>query len=1654
MAFVVPVFTFTGQLLAGQAFGGALIGAAAGFVANVTLALAVNSVVANNTKPKDQGSLIDLALDASAPRRLVIGKRMTGGVLVDWYLAGSNNTKLYLPVYLSEGPCGQITRVFAGGREVWSTPLVHGVRTTIPDFRSGGDRLWLTYYDGRAGQTADATLVALGQGWTSNNTMEGCAYVVIECQWDSDNLRQPPQLTFEMEGAKLYDRRLDTTAGGSGSHRIDNPSTWAWSDNPMVALDHFLLGRYWNGRRTFGIGLSADEVPYDRFAAQANVCDEDVDLQAGGTQKRYRANGFMFANDDYANTITKLCIAMAARAADFGGRFGVIGVESRTPVLTIDDADLIADSVETYTPKRSWSDLVGAVEGRYQDPAQLYQPVDFPRVTDAAWDAEDGGEPKVLTLDLEFETNVERAQRLALLKARAERRQATLKGVYPLRAIELERGDWFVRTGAKWGEDGKTFEVVERILNTENFTVSIVAQEVDAADSAWDESTAQDGPPTPIASTDALSAVAAPSLTVTSNPIVGAASNTPAIKVAFTNPTDPRVISMFIEVVRDSDGLKVATVPVTIPDADEEVIIQNGIADGVDYTVQAKFLTPGLSSGWSDPEGVTTGSTYAVGEADSVDWPNVTNSLGTRPANNATVGARSGTNLYRTDGTTVLTQAEVRTAEGVAASIASQGGLATLNFTTLGTNVRLADGSTSATNALLVTSLGTAAAIASQGALATLGQVNLGASGRVYRDDGTTRLTDALAVTALGTAAAIAGQTAWATLTTATEQNLVSYPNGKGNSAAASTIGWGSSGGHAPASPWYMADYAPGGGRYFYEEWVSGYSSATARYHTISINVAPGTYTLSMRGSTSLTGVVFYVQAYNGVTWLASSGQAALVNSTRNSVTVVAPTGTTRVEIAIQIPAQNSSGAYRNLLAREIKLELGSTATAYLNERLDAEAGANVTETRTAAAIASQGGLATLSFVTIGTNLRRADGSTTATEALIVTSLGTASAITGQGWGATASESAASNAQLPLGDNLLINTDWARSTEGWVGGWDGNTGLSVSRGLAENLSSPFDQSGQVRTYYTFVSGTPAANTVADGLVNGTYGNLAALRRYAPRVVPGEKLHVSCYMGGHRCKGRLIAVFWDEDAVLVNDSNAWDGANDAYYFGEGDPANAQRIGGFVTVPAGAAYIQLIPRLVASGGAANPYLFYGWPMVAKVSAVQTTAPPYKTGQADRYSDYTAENTAAAIAGQGWGATASAADAANGRTGAFPQDFTFGTRDWFDSFGGDPATVADAGGTIVSETGEGKVYQVSATNYLQPKACIKVQPGRRYLVVVRVRQKTNPSSGTATAGLTTNPMDSAFAHSGSYTGIATAAPSGRSSSATLTVAGGWVELACVYTCPAAVDSAGVYFRPRLDLAPGTSGVQQVSRFIITDVTDGAVGRNLTDLLRADLSTSVTESAVVTSLGVASSVTSQGALCTLNYVQFNSTVRLQDGTTIVTDALVVTASGTAAAIASQGALATLNAVGTSQISSGAVTGADDDETDAGQNVGSSWVAVADCSLTTIDAASRALIMFSAYIESSTDGSLMEARIKRDSTVIWGPKSIAGDPPEFSETFEDEGLIEYRPMFNGMVSFFDTDVPGAAATYTYTVELRVAGSVTTPWVASYRRMFGMIFKR
>lgn len=129
-----------------------------------------------------------------------------------------------------------------------------------------------THYTGSQA-TADAALVAAfsAQGITYADTLAGYAYSVFALPVAQFN----GQLNFSVRvlGRKLYDPRKDTTAGGSGSHRLATPSTWEYSDNPSLALADWLYSS------VYGAG---EAVLWSSVPAAANANDTLV----GGEKRR------------------------------------------------------------------------------------------------------------------------------------------------------------------------------------------------------------------------------------------------------------------------------------------------------------------------------------------------------------------------------------------------------------------------------------------------------------------------------------------------------------------------------------------------------------------------------------------------------------------------------------------------------------------------------------------------------------------------------------------------------------------------------------------------------------------------------------------------------------------------------------------------------------------------------------------------------------------------------------------------------------------------------------------------------------------------------------------------------------------------------------------------------------------------------------------------------------------------------------------------------------------------------------------------------------------------------------------------------------------------------------------------------------------------
>ena len=148
-------------------------------------------------------------------------------------------------------------------------------------------RYVMNLHHGAASQTADPMLVASMPNWTSAHKLNGIAYIAAHYGYDKEGIWSGvPQLTVQVRGKKVYDPRLDDTAGGSGSQRFNDVSTYAYSDNPALTFLNYITNN------EYGKGLTESQINMSTFSSAANVCDTEVDNPFfGGVSKSLTWSG-------------------------------------------------------------------------------------------------------------------------------------------------------------------------------------------------------------------------------------------------------------------------------------------------------------------------------------------------------------------------------------------------------------------------------------------------------------------------------------------------------------------------------------------------------------------------------------------------------------------------------------------------------------------------------------------------------------------------------------------------------------------------------------------------------------------------------------------------------------------------------------------------------------------------------------------------------------------------------------------------------------------------------------------------------------------------------------------------------------------------------------------------------------------------------------------------------------------------------------------------------------------------------------------------------------------------------------------------------------------------------------------------------------------
>jgi len=566
-------------------------------------------------KPKigsvDQGQRLQLKLNPTATREIVVGTTAVGGSLVYWNVYGSANENLELVIAVSDYQTTALNTMLANGKTVGvaGEPLAHLGSGAVPDFNhpDASTGMTITYFDGREAQTADAGLAANGP-WTSNHKGVGVSYIKAELVFDPVTYeRGVPDMAFVIQGAPIFsDRAGDTYA---------TKSTHSYSANGPDILRHFLRGfRTDGGVKIAGPGIDADGLSDSTFNAAANDADSSVSLDAGGTETKYETHGVISTSDSHESTVRALLSSFGGDLIDRGGVYACLSGSSQSSALTLDDGDIIASTPFDREPRRSRDEVVNAIKSRFVDSGAQYQEGEIlPRI-DATAVTEDGGERKTDLLDLPLVQSETQAQRLAQIYLRRSRFQRVVNFTARARAIQLEAGDWFEMDLERYGWTGgsvKTFEVLSTSLNLKNLTVGIAAQEIASSVYAWTPATDEQ----PAATSNTISnpasiTIAVASLTVTSSVVTSGSAQVAEIRAQFTPSTDSRVIGHELQYRIGSSG----TIVSKLYGPDEtDVRFRDGIFSGTTYEVRVRPYAQTAETSWTSWTSITAASAPITG---------------------------------------------------------------------------------------------------------------------------------------------------------------------------------------------------------------------------------------------------------------------------------------------------------------------------------------------------------------------------------------------------------------------------------------------------------------------------------------------------------------------------------------------------------------------------------------------------------------------------------------------------------------------------------------------------------------------------------------------------------------------------------------------------------------------------------------------------------------------------------------------------------------------------------------------------------------------------------------------------------------------------------------------------------------------------------
>jgi len=488
-----------------------------------------------------QGTMVT-AKSGVSPQRIIYGKTRVGGVMVYAESTGTTNEFLHIIITVAGHEINNITKVFFNEDEVPLTQDGSDSNGIGRFFPSSGNQ-----YEGKArikkhlgadAQSADADLVSDISQWTTNHRLRGISYVYVRLNFDKDVYTNGvPNITFEVEGKKVFDPRDSSTA---------------FSTNPALCIRDYLL----NDR--FGLEADSTEINDTNFTAVANTCDENVTiLNPSGTEKRFSMNGTFNLDKSPKTIIENMLSSIAGHLIYSNGQFKIRPAVYETPSVTLDEEHI--RSGITLNTRISKKELFNAVKGLYSEPANNYQPQDYPILTNSTFESEDNSERIFGEFNFPMTTSSHTVQRLSTIQLLKARQQISFTATFNLKAFQLDIGDTVQITNSRLGFTNKTFEITNWSFAMGGEGIPIISCEFrETASAVYDftnsnYSTVSSGKATNLPN---ATTVAPPQAITLTDELVAYNDGTVIVKlvIELTAPTDNFTDIFEVEIKQDTDA--------------------------------------------------------------------------------------------------------------------------------------------------------------------------------------------------------------------------------------------------------------------------------------------------------------------------------------------------------------------------------------------------------------------------------------------------------------------------------------------------------------------------------------------------------------------------------------------------------------------------------------------------------------------------------------------------------------------------------------------------------------------------------------------------------------------------------------------------------------------------------------------------------------------------------------------------------------------------------------------------------------------------------------------------------------------------------------------------------------------------------------------